>query len=395
MVSSSPLRVLALMEASSVTGPAKNLLGFCQWLRTAEGIQSGVEVVVATFHRFAGSAAKNGFFDAATAAGVRAALIEERFRFDIGVAPRLRALIAELRPSIIETHNNKSHLLLKCMPALRSGRLWFAYHHGYIYPDIKQRIYNQIDRLTLRSADRVITVCQSFAHQLQALGVRADKVRVLHNSVVPLANISQAERAALREEFGVAADEALILAIGRLSHEKGHGELLKALALLGSAHRRWKLLLAGAGPERRLLEKLAVSLGIAESVLFVGHRADVARLYAVADLFALPSLSEGSSNALLEAMMAKVPIVATRVGGNPEIVIDEKTGLLVSPARPRELSAALGRLLSDPTLGLQLAEAANVRAQEEFSPPRYRSRLLSIYAEAAGLRQSSATPSVA
>jgi glycosyltransferase involved in cell wall biosynthesis len=381
------VRILAMMEAASVTGPAKNLIGFCRWLRGAEGARTGLSVTIATFDRNARPEASDSFVAAARAAGIETHIIRERFRFDPGVLAQLRKVIDQTEPDIIQTHNNKSHLLVKFLPALRAQRLWFAFHHGDVFTDFKQRAYNQIDRVSLRSADRVVSVCQAFASRLIACGVRADRIRILHNAAVPLPATSPAERAQLRAQLGISSGEAVILSIGRFSAEKGHADLVEALGRASNLGREWKLVLVGSGPQREALGEAARALGISERVRFAGFHTDVRPFYAIADVFALPSHSEGSSNVLLEAMMAKVPIVATRAGGNPEIIIDAKTGLLVPVADAAALAGAIARLLQEPDLGSRLAEAALARAARDFSLDRYRERLAGFYDEALGRAQ--------
>jgi glycosyltransferase involved in cell wall biosynthesis len=375
------LRILAMMEANTVTGPAKNLLGFCRWLGTPEGARTRLKVAIATFTRNAG-ADNQAFTDAVRAAGVDLYLIREGFRFDLGVLPQIRRIAAEFAPNIIQTHNNKSHLLIKLLPGLRRQRSWFAFRHGNTYTDFKQRLFNQVDRLSLRSADRVVTVCRAFAPQLAACGVKPERIRILHNSVVPPAPLPLSARSELRDRLGIGIEEAMILTIGRFSREKGHAILLRALGELRSIPRKWKLVFVGAGPERETLMQLARSLGLGELVVFAGSHANVAPLYAAADVFALPSLTEGSSNVLLEAMAASVPIVATKAGGNPEIILHDETGLLVPINDPRSLAGAIARLLAEPELASRFAEAAFARARHEFSVEEYRRRLVSFYTEA-------------
>lgn len=174
----------------------------------------------------------------------------------------------------------------------------------------------------------------------------------------------------------------MILSIGRLSREKGHADLLGALEQLPTLDREWKLVLLGIGPERDALEELARARGLAARVRFAGFDANVRLFYSIADLFVLPSHSEGSANVLLEAMMAGVPIVATRAGGNPEIVLDGQTGLLVRIGDGPELAAAITRLLQDRELAARLANAGRSRATHEFSQDRYGRLLSSFYAEA-------------
>ena len=155
-----------MMEAASVTGPAKNLIGFAKWLTTEEGAKLRLSVSIATFSRNSGS---DGFVSAARAAGIDTHVIRERRRFDREVIPQLREIVARVSPDIIQTHNGKSHLLMRSLPDLRVQRSWFAFQHGYQDTDLRLRLYNQVDRLTLRSADRVVSVCQAFAARTHRL----------------------------------------------------------------------------------------------------------------------------------------------------------------------------------------------------------------------------------
>lgn len=370
------------MEATTVTGPAKNLLAFARWLKSAEGSQCGLSIELATFERHSIERGANGFVNAARVAGVEMHVVRERFRYDFAVRPQLAELIARTTPDIIQTHNSKSHLLISSMSRLRRNRLWLAFHHGDTYTSWKQRAYNELDRLTLRSADAVITVCQAFVPLLMARGVRRDRIRVLHNAAAPIRPVGERERQQLREALAIGSDEAVILSVGRLSREKGQEHLIQAAAQLPPLERPWKLLLVGSGPDRDRLRRLGDALGLTERIAFAGFHADVAPFYAIADVFALPSLTEGSSNVLLEAMSANVPIVATRVGGNAEIALHGETALLVPALDPRSFAAALTRLLSDRDLAAKLSSAGLERARIEFSQSRYLERLGSYYAQA-------------
>jgi glycosyltransferase involved in cell wall biosynthesis len=376
------VQVLAMMEAASVTGPAKNLIGFGRWLNTDEGHRTGVRLSIATFDRNAGANKADSFISAARGAGIDTHVIREKRRFDVGVLPQLRQIIEATNPDIIQTHNSKSHLLIKLLPKLRARRVWFAFQHGYTATDFKLRLYNHMDRLSLRSADRVVSVCQAFAPKLIEFGVRSDRIHALHNAAIPTASSSETERTELLNRLGIQNEERVILTIGRLSLEKGHADLVRAVGSLPSILRDWKLVLVGVGPEQKALERLAISTGIGDRILFAGHTSNVSCFYAIADVFVLPSHSEGSSNVLLEAMMSRVPIVATSAGGNSEILLGGHSGLLVPVGDSLGLANAIVRLLQDPTLALQFADSAYARAVNDFSVERYRERLLSFYDEA-------------
>jgi glycosyltransferase involved in cell wall biosynthesis len=404
------MKILSIIEATTVTGPAKNLLNFCRLMQTPEFAVDGrplVEVSIVTFHRGGGSepgaiamgsidppgspdpvatalgsdTSPNAFVETARDLGIAVDVINERFRFDRSAIHQLREIVARRKPDVIQTHMIKSHFLVK-LTQLNKQHPWIAYHHGYTSTDAKMLVYNQLNRWSLPSADRVIAVCDAFAKQLVRGGVRRERISICHNSVKPPRNISKDEQQSLRANFQISHDERVIVCVGRLSREKGHNDLIHAIAL---AHEmeptlKFKLLLVGDGPERAHLETVVRDLRIQEQVVFVGHVADVAAFYSIADVLALPSHSEGSPNVLLEAMAAGLPIVATAVGGVPEIAISGENSLLTSPHQPQEFADALLIVLTDDVPAKRLATNAIMRARE-FSPEAQALQLVCIYQE--------------
>lgn len=384
------------MEAGTVTGPAKNLIDFCARARGFETEAAGfpsVDTSIITFERseLAGgrdpvlNESSNPFVIAAREAGVETSVIGERFRFDRRVIPALRRIVESAEPSIVQTHNVKSHFLFRLSRPARTAP-WVAFHHGYTTTNLKMRAYNQLDRWSLRGADRVVTVSHAFALDLSRLGVRQDRIRVLHNSVDAgrmMDEETKAEAASLRARIGVASGERIILAVGRLSREKGHSDLIRALDALRQIHRdvRARLVVVGDGPERPRIEAAAARLGLADRVMFAGQVSNVRPYYAMSDLLALPSHSEGSPNVLLEAMAAKLPVVATEVGGVPEIVTHSESALLVKPRDPESMARAIGAVLRDGSLARGLIENAYAMAINRHSPEARLRALLDIYRE--------------
>ena len=349
------------MEASSVTGPAKNLLQF------AKAARPEIDLSILTFVRL--PAVDNAFLEAVRTAGLPITVIPERFRYDPGALAALSRHLAETRPDIVQTHGIKSHFFARFLrrPPLR----WIAYHHGYTTENNKVRLYNQLNRLTLPHADRVLTVCEPFAGLLANQGVSAERIHVLPNTIAPRPPVNQERVAALRQSLQLPPDVPILLAVGRFSSEKGHADLLRAFAQLPDSAR---LVLVGDGILLSELERLA-----GPRVTFAGHQSDVSPYYALATHFVLPSLSEGSPNVLLEAMAAGLPIVSTRVGGVPETVTDGESALLVPAGDPTALATALRRLLDQPAYAQQLAAAGRHRVATHFSPAQYRQSMLKIY----------------
>ena len=174
-----------------------------------------------------------------------------------------------------------------------------------------------------------------------------------------------------------------VLTVGRMLALKGHALLLEAAALRRATGSPLRLTLVGDGPERERLERLAVELGIEHDVTFAGAVGSdrIHEHYAASDVFCLPSLAEGIPIVLMEAMATGLPVVATRVGGIPELVRDGKSGLLVAPGRADVLAAALGRLAGAPELRAAMGTAARERVAVDFELRRSARRLRALFLE--------------
>lgn len=403
MGSAQTIKLLAVMEPKTVTGAAKNMLDFCRFARDINETHPGstiIETSIVTFERGRKSAAldsqtlqrrnegndssslesPNEFVKAARELGLEVDIIPERFRFDLRVIPSLREAIERRAPDIVLTHHVKSHFLMK-MSRLWQKYAWVAFHHGYTKTHFREHLYNRMDRLSLPTANRVITVCEAFARELAGAGVPSEQIFVQHNSIRPEKMASAEEAQAIRARFGIAEDEPLVVAIGRLSSEKAHIDLLNAFRHLqgNNSELKARLVIVGDGPERDRLEASARSLGINGRVHFAGQISDVKPYYAAADLLVLPSHSEGSPYVLLEAMAAGLPIVATAVGGVPEMVEDEESALLVPPREPQAMAAAIARVLKDAELARRLTLNASALIATRYSPETYVHSLVEIY----------------
>ncbi len=352
-----------------MTGPAKNLVEFCGLAKRH------VEACIVTYAR--DGRPPNAFLAAVREAGIDAEVIRERRAFDVRVWQAFREIVGRRDPHILQTHNIKSHFLAKAS-GIRKGRRWIAFHHGYTTTDFKMRGYNQLDRWSLPSADRVITVCQPFARELEAIGVVPQKLSVLHNSVRAALAVDAEAVADLREKLGISGQTRVILTAGRLSREKAQIDLIQAVSRLRPGH--WKVVIAGTGPDQDRLTEAIARLGLQQYVLLVGHQHRLDLFYAMADIVALSSHSEGSPNVLLEAMAAGRAIAATAVGGVPEIATDGETALLVPSRDPVAMAQAIERLLNEKELAARLGVNARTAAAG-FVPERYVESLLGIYRE--------------
>jgi len=239
-----------------------------------------------------------------------------------------------------------------------------------------------LQRVAHRLATHVTAVSETVAGTVEALGVPRARITVIPNGVdAARFDGPAADRAEL------AADGApLIGSVGCLEARKDYGTLLEALADLARRGVAFQAALVGDGRERAALEARARALGVAERVRFLGERRDVERLLPAMDVFVLSSREEGIPNALLEAMAAGRPSVATAVGGTPEVLRDGETGWLVPPGAPAALAAALADALARPDEARRRGAAARRWARERLSVDAMARRHEAFYAAAAGGR---------
>jgi glycosyltransferase involved in cell wall biosynthesis len=197
-------------------------------------------------------------------------------------------------------------------------------------------------------------------------GIPGRRLRVIYNGIMPGAPVDEVEIERCRSELGIRSGDTVLGAVGSLYPVKGHRFLLDAMPLVLQRFPDTVLIMAGRGELDVSLKEQAKRLGIEEKVRFLGMREDVPRLLGLMDVFVLPSLSEGLSMALLEAMAAGKPVVATRVGGNPELVEEGKTGLLVRGQDADDLAASLIGMLGKPTTMRQFGQAGAERVKGQF-----------------------------
>lgn len=190
-----------------------------------------------------------------------------------------------------------------------------------------------------------------------------------------------AEGGEMRAAYGISADALVAGVVGRLSPEKGHIHFLHALARARQVEPRLVGLLAGEGPSAPMLRHEAAALGLDDAVVFAGHVSSIAAVYRALDVAVLPSLSEGMPNAALEAMLHGLPVIASRVGGVPEVVSDGETGILVPPGDEAQLATVLTALCADAQRRQALGARGRERVLGHFAPHQRAERILGLYHE--------------
>ena len=258
-----------------------------------------------------------------------------------------------------------------------------AFSRGYTRENIKVAFFQYLDRLALGTVDGVVCVSEGQRKRIEGLGVKSRRTWVVHNAVyvADMASDIQLIRSHILREFNLPDDVVLCVTAGRLSPEKGHADLVRAIALMGERAGKCCFLICGEGPCRAQLEKQARRLNIAERIRFIGFRKDIEDIYRAMDLLILPSHSEGLPNVVLEAFSFGKTAVATLVGGVPELVEHGVNGLLVSPKRPESLAEAVIQCSENQEMRESLGEAARRTVKSQFSFEEQTRQLESIYAQ--------------
>jgi len=244
-------------------------------------------------------------------------------------------------------------------------------------------------RLAIGWSDHVVAVSGQLARHLSRdLWIRSSRIRTIANGV----HLAAVQRSSVRSELGLGSADRLVLAIGNLYSVKGHHHLLEAFALLADQFPELHVAIAGRGDLEGALLARAAELRLRDRFHLLGLRSDVANLLVGADVFVLPSLSEGLPLALLEAMTAGRPIVATDVGEVSAALADGAAGVLVKPADVPALAAAIARLFTDPSEARRVAEAAGRRAAAEYALSTMVERYVSLYSKLATVARAHRLP---
>lgn len=278
----------------------------------------------------------------------------------------LHRFLREHQVHALHVHHCTSLIPCGLAPKLAGTRVVLTEHD---LAELEKRpSYRRSSARHCRLADEVTVVHEEMTEFFRnALHVPAHRLHFVANGMHSAAR-DEATGAELRRQFGIAPDRFVFMFAGRLSPVKDLGTLLRAASMVAPQWRdRMFLLIVGDGSERQMLESLAASLGLGERLLFAGQRNDVERLLNCADAFVMTSVTEGMPLALLEAMSASVPCIATAVGGIPRL-LDGGRGLVVPPRDPAAVAAAMERLMSDSDLRASLIRngSAYVRANHDI-----------------------------
>lgn len=300
-------------------------------------------------------------------AGIPVHFINKRAKFDPLAYRRLKAKLADLRPDIVHTWlfaaNAYGRAAAKAVgvPVIIAGeRSVDPWKHSW-------QIF--IDKWLMKSTTAVITNTSAITEFYASRGVSTDRFVVIPNAVEPFTG-QRLTREQAYARLNIAPRSKLVLAIGRLWPQKGYQDLIWAGELMAVAHGDAWLVIVGDGPQRERLQQFRDDTRADNTVRFVGERTDARELLSAADLLWNGSLYEGQSNTILEAMSQGVPVIASDIPGNRDLVVHEQTGYLFPLGDINNLTRYSTRLLQDEPLWASMSQASAIRAREEFSLDR-------------------------
>lgn len=253
--------------------------------------------------------------------------------------------------------------------------------HGFINTNWKLRLNNRMGIWALKLCKRVLVVSDGIRNELEERGINKDKIRVIANAVpVPSLEMQKdKDRRCLRQQHGISPKDFVFIYVGRLSEEKGLHYLLEAFSELVRSDICARLVLIGEGPQFKLLQQRVVELNLERQVLLIGFQKQISPWLAIADCFVLPSLTEGTPMALLEAMAAGVPVVATEVGGVPDVITNDVNGLLVPCANAEALRNGMARIIAHPELRKKYRCEARKTVDTHYSVQPWCQKILQYY----------------
>ncbi len=309
------------------------------------------------------------------AAGIPCTCLGARRSRDAAVVWRLARALKAFGPRLLQTFLFHANLAGRLAGRLAGVETIVS---GIRVAERRRRGHLWLDRLTNGLVDHNVCVSHGVAeYSIQVGRLQPQKITTIANGV----DVERFEhvRQADRSIFGIPADAGLVLSVGRLDPQKGWLFLLDALSQLVARGHNLYWLLVGEGRQADAIERRAAELNIAGRVKLVGRRSDVPELLKAADCFVLPSLWEGMPNVVLEAMAAGLPVVATRVEGSKELVIDGQTGFLATPRSAHDLACGIATLLTHPETARQMGQAGHDLVKSQYSWEKMASQYEALY----------------
>jgi glycosyltransferase involved in cell wall biosynthesis len=315
--------------------------------------------------------------------GCQVEVLQRRPGVDPQCIFRLANLFRREQVAVVHTHQYTPFFYAAAARLLHQRPAILLTEHGRHYPDYPRPKRQVINRLLLWRRDRVVAVGEAVRTALIANdGFPSNRVGVIYNGIdlAPFAAATDT-RGTVRKELGLDNKDFIIAQVARLDYLKDHATALRAMDLVRRRRPTARLALIGEGPELGPIQRMIQELDLAAHVRLLGLRRDIARVLPAADLFLLSSISEGIPLTVIEAMVARLPVVCTRVGGVPEVVEEGSTGLLAPSGDHADLAEKICQLAGNPDLRLAMGLRGRERAMSFFSEQRMQEQYGRLYEE--------------
>ena len=373
-----PLRILHIVGDSRFGGIARIILGLGRISR-----EEGWQVDVLTTDPTVQEAVRREGLGVVSIDVIRRPI---RPLWDLGGLMRLHKFLRGQPYRVVHTHTSKAGFVGRFAAWLARVPVIIHTVHGFAFHERSPRavllFYTWLERVASRWCDRIVSVSEFHCRWALELGIcDPGKILAIPNGITPAASSQSVAAGQLRQTLGARADDVLVFSTARLAPDKGLDYLIHAAAKLAQTDRRYQFAVAGDGPMRPSLEKLAADLGVSDMVTFLGFRQDIADLLGACDLVALPSLREGMSISMLEAMAAAKPIVASSIGSNRELAAQAGMARLVPPADAAALAEAIRELGQTPALRARLSSEARALFEGRYTEDKMLDSYRRLYFE--------------
>jgi glycosyltransferase involved in cell wall biosynthesis len=365
------LHIVHVMLSLDVGGLERNVLN-----QVRQGPRLGQRITIICLER-PGTMAEQ-----VRSAGAKVICLDKKPGIRLGLIRRLAAVFEELAADVVHTHQIAT--LFYSGPAAKLAGVRLVVHTEHGKEKYAQRFQTRmLGRIAGRFTSTFYCLTEDMAASVRANRIVPDrKIRVIFNGIDTSQYGQPCDAQAVRQSLGIPANAKVIGTVGRLTEVKRQDVLIRGFARAKAQVPALHLLLVGDGPLRQELEDLAKTLGVAESVHFAGYQPTSAPFLAVMNIFAMTSRSEGMPQAGIEACVTGLPMVASRIGGLPELVSDGETGLLFPVADDAALGAAIVQLLSEPEKSQRMGETAKRRAIARFDIARMAAEYQSHFLDA-------------
>lgn len=363
------MKVVHLIGTNFFGGPERQILNHAMRV-CAEGI-------VPQICSFSENGKANALLDMAASEGIACKELGSRHPFHPGVVIELVRYLKSTQTEVLVAHGYKANIVGR-LATWCCGMPLVAVSRGWTAESLRIKLYEFLDRIFLRLADGVIAVSEGQRQKVLACGVRSDMTRVIRNAI-DLASYPAPAQKGIRDELNLPPDVVLVVTAGRLSPEKNHPGLVEAAKLVLARKQDVYFVVFGEGFLRSELERAVALAGIEDHFILPGFRANVRALMHDADIFVLPSHTEGLPNVVLEAFACRKPVVATTVGGTPEVVRHGENGFLVAAGDMAGLAEHILTLASDPELRRRMGERGHERVRSSFDFATQTEAYLQVY----------------